>query len=78
MNNPNTFEAVMAVYGVPDQNDNILTERAALDLFDKLSQQAERHEQMRGNGYHLISARIEGDREHGKVYATFQKQEEQQ
>lgn len=24
MNNPDTFEAVMAVYGVPDQNDNIL------------------------------------------------------
>lgn len=75
MNNPNTFEAVIAVYGVPDQNHNILTEHAALDLFDKLCQQAERHEQTLGNGYHLISTRIEGDREHGKVYATFQKAE---
>lgn len=67
------FEAIVLVYGVPDHNGQIVTEQAAMQLFDKLRQQADMQAQVQGvQGYHIVDTRIEGDREQGKVYATFE------
>lgn len=65
------FETVVAIYGTVDIHGNLLTEQAAMDIFNQLSQQA--GAQMPGmHGYRIVDVRIEGDREQGKVYATFQ------
>lgn len=70
------IEAIVAVYGIPNANGDILTEQAALGLFDQLRQQAERKAQLPGlQGYHITDVRIEGDRTSGKVYATFESPE---
>lgn len=71
--NTEKFEAIVLVYGVPDHNNLIVTEQAAMQLFDKLRQQANLQAQMSGmQGYHIVDTRIEGDREQGKVWATFE------
>lgn len=67
------FEAIVLVYGVPDHNNQIVTEQAAMQIFDKLRQQADMQAQVAGmQGYHIVDCRIEGDREQGRVYATFE------
>lgn len=67
------FEAIVLVYGIPDHDGQIVSEQAAMQLFDILRQQADMQAQMSGmQGYHIVDARIEGDREQGKVYATFE------
>lgn len=67
------FEAIVAVYGIADRNGNVFTEQAALKLFDTIRRQAELQEEISGMpGYRVVSARMEGDRQQGKVFATFQ------
>lgn len=67
------FEAIVLVYGVPDHDGQIVTEQAAMSLFDKLRQQADLQAQIPGmQGYHIVDTRIEGNREQGKVWATFE------
>lgn len=72
--NPEKFEAIVLVYGVPDERTGQITsEQAAMQIFDKLRQQADLQAQIPGmQGYHIVGTRIEGDREQGKVYATFE------
>jgi hypothetical protein len=72
--NTEKFEAIVLVYGVPDERTGqIITEQAAMQVFDKLRQQADQQAQVAGvQGYHIVDTRIEGDREQGKVYATFE------
>ena len=70
---PEKFEAIVLIYGIPDHNGQIVTEQAALQLFGKLRQQADMQAQVAGvQGYHIVDTRIEGGREQGKVYATFE------
>jgi hypothetical protein len=70
---PKQFSAIVAVYGVCDKEGNILTEQAAVDLFDTLCWQAESRVQMPYmRGYRIIDCTIGGDRLSGWVEATFE------
>lgn len=66
------FEAVVAVYGVPNEHGDVLSETAALHIFDQLRQQ----ETVKAPvpGYRVVDSRIEGDRKSGAVYATFKRE----
>lgn len=67
-----TFETIVMQYGRVDEHGNLFTKQAALDLFNRLREQAERREKHPFlPEYTLIDARIEGDSEQGTVYAMF-------
>lgn len=64
------FEAVIAQYGVPDENGDIMTEQAALSIFNYLKQQETVPLDI--VGYSISHVYMEGNRERGKVIAIFQ------
>jgi hypothetical protein len=69
-NQPITFEAVVAVYGVSD--DDFLTEQQAMGVYDLLRSKNffREIETPDGKRYSLINSYIEGDREQGRVFAA--------
>jgi len=62
------IEIIVALYGVPNDEEEALSEQEAMRLFDTLKQQ----ETMLTphTGYYLHNVRIEGDRERGRILAT--------
>jgi hypothetical protein len=61
----NPIEVTVAQYGVPNEHGEIMTEQDAMQLADQLRQQESMPNSM------ILNCRIEGDRESGKVFATF-------
>jgi hypothetical protein len=65
----NSVQVIIAQYGIPNEQGQILTEQQALVLFDQLRQQETMP--LDKVGYYIHSSRIEGDRKSGAIYATF-------
>lgn len=63
------IEAVLATYGTPTPNGGIISEEAAMKLWETLK--GCEHGPRYPGGYYLEDVRIEGDRSGGKVVATF-------
>ncbi len=63
------FKATIVQYGIPDAHGDILTESAALEIFDQLrNQETMSHS---GFGFRISSVHMEGNRKSGSVYAIF-------
>lgn len=62
------IEVIVALYGVPNDDEEVLSEQEAMQLFDTLKKQETMFTPH--TGYYLFDVRIEGDRESGRILAT--------